>query len=146
MSDEMAIRVELPFDDDGFLRCACSHCKREFKCFKTDPDEGEPEPNGGYFCPYCRRQGESWLTEAQHNWMMAQVGKELGQSISKSFGGSSNSGLIRYEADQKLARTEKPLEVNDMQRVDFSCHPKEPAKVLDGWTQPVHCMICGEPA
>lgn len=145
MSDEMAIQVGLPLDDDGFLRCACSQCEREFKCLKTDPGEGKPQPDGGYFCPYCRQQGEEWFTEAQHNWMMAQVSKELGQNLSKGAGGGAGSGF-RYEVDQKLARTEKPLEANDMQRVDFSCHPKEPVKVLDGWTQPVHCMICGEPA
>jgi hypothetical protein len=142
----MAVRVGLPLDDDGFLRCACSNCEREFKCLQNASDEEEPEPDGGYFCPYYHQQGKDWFTEGQHHWMMAQVSKELSQSISKGFGGSSNSGLIRYEVDQKLAKTEKPLEVNDMQRVDFLCHPKEPVKVLDGWAQPVHCMICGEPS
>ena len=38
------------------------------------------------------------------------------------------------------------IEVNDMRRVDFSCHPSEPVKVLADWSQAVHCLICGTPA
>jgi hypothetical protein len=37
-------------------------------------------------------------------------------------------------------------EPDDMRRVDFTCHPLEPVKVLDDWESPVHCLICGEPA
>jgi hypothetical protein len=37
-----------------------------------------------------------------------------------------------------------PDEPNDMRRVDFRCHPAEPAKVLESWTEPVHCLICGQ--
>jgi hypothetical protein len=37
-------------------------------------------------------------------------------------------------------------EPDDMRRIDFTCHPAEPVKVLDEWDRPVHCLICGEPA
>ena len=40
----------------------------------------------------------------------------------------------------------EPLtEVDDMTRVDFSCHPTEPIKVLDDWDKSVFCLICGQP-
>ena len=37
-------------------------------------------------------------------------------------------------------------ENEDMRRVDFPCHSGEPAKVLDHWSEDVHCLICGQPA
>jgi hypothetical protein len=36
-------------------------------------------------------------------------------------------------------------EEDDMRRVDFSCHPGEPLKVLEHWTKPARCLVCGSP-
>ena len=37
------------------------------------------------------------------------------------------------------------VEPNDMRRrVDPPCHPKEPLKVLEDWTEAVHYIVCGE--
>jgi hypothetical protein len=38
------------------------------------------------------------------------------------------------------------VETDDMQRVDFECHPNEPVKVLEDWGRDVHCLICGSAA
>jgi hypothetical protein len=32
-----------------------------------------------------------------------------------------------------------------MRRVDPACHPEEPIKVLEEWSAPVRCLICGNP-
>lgn len=39
-----------------------------------------------------------------------------------------------------------PVDVGDMTRVDFVCHPDEPVKVYDDWAdnQSVYCIVCGE--
>jgi hypothetical protein len=35
-------------------------------------------------------------------------------------------------------------EMDDMRRVDPACHPEEPFKVLDDWSGPVYCLLCGQ--
>jgi hypothetical protein len=62
----------------------------------------------------------------------------------KIFGGlgSSSSLKVNWEPSQ----VPEPIEPNDMERVEFDCHPEEPVKVLDGWSEPVHCIVCGSAA
>jgi hypothetical protein len=149
VDEEQSVQVEVPLDEDGFLRRACGSCEREFKWFPSEQSDGEPEPTGGYYCPYCRRQGEDWLTSAQREWVIAQgtnevlgpMMEEMDQSLRKS-----SEGMIEARLEWEPAKASKPIEPNDMVRVDFSCHPNEPIKVLDGWSAPVHCLVCGQPA
>src|SRR6266511_2386951 len=61
----------------------------------------------------------------------------------------SSGGLIGIEAHLERDEPEPAPELDetdDMRRIDFTCHPAEPVKVLDDWDGPVHCLICGEPA
>jgi len=55
-------------------------------------------------------------------------------------------GLIDIRAEVTVDEPDSPPELeerDDMRRVDFSCHPSEPVKVLDGWETEVHCLMCG---
>jgi hypothetical protein len=142
MGDEFKVQVELPLGPEGFLRCACSACGREFKCLVDDEDD-VAKPEGGYHCPYCARQGEDWLTEAQSEYLTAKAGGAFAEEFFAGLAGAGGSGAICFEPNTEGA--EPPREVGDMERRDPACHPGQPIKVLDGWSGPVHCLICAEP-
>jgi hypothetical protein len=166
MTDEVQLSMSLPLDGDGFLRRECPTCEREFKWLPSpDPEADEAvvtetdsaESPESYYCPYCAVTAppDAWLTKAQIAVMEEIARRELvdpeldklERSIKRL--NSSSGGLIRIEA--RLERDEpEPApeldETDDMRRVDFTCHPAEPVKVLDDWERSVHCLICGEPA
>lgn len=154
--DEVAVEMSLPLDSDGFLRRECPTCEREFKWFDTPEgeDTAAPVADGGYFCPYCGVQADAstWLSKAQaelvHQLLASQV---LGPMLEK-FGddlksiGRQSGGIINVEVTHDTPDEPDPLaDVDDMTRVDFTCHPTEPIKVLDDWNKPVFCLICGQP-
>jgi len=154
--DEASLSMSMPLDSEGFLRRECPTCEREFKWLPAEEDsEGTPSEDGGYYCPYCGVQAgtDTWLTQAQvqlaHNLiarevlgpMVENLGREIG-NVGRDSGGLTSASM-RYEAPDEM----DPLtEVDDMRRVDFECHPSEPLKVLDDWSKPVRCLICGQPA
>jgi hypothetical protein len=153
MDDEQTLEVSVPLDDDGFLRRACPTCEREFKWFNSPGGEGEPLPVGGYFCPYCQVQGppELWFTNEQVELATNRVARDIvGPEIAKmslDLKRSTRGGLISLDMTYEEPDEMDPLvEPNDMRRVDFICHPKEPVKVLDDWARPVHCLICSHEA
>ena len=158
--------MSLPLDSDGFLRRECPTCEREFKWLSSpDPEAGEDTDTGAagaaeepesYYCPYCAVTAlpDAWLTKAQVAVMHEIVQREL---IEPELGklereidrlNRSSGGLIGIEARLERDETEPAPELDeadDMHRVDFTCHPAVPVKVLDDWDGPVHCLICGEP-
>lgn len=151
--DDQTIEMSVPLDDDGFLRRACPTCEREFKWFNSAEGEGEPVPIGGYFCPYCRVQAPdgSWFTEEQVELGKNRVARDiLGpefEKMARDLKRSSRGSFISLDVKYDVPAEMDPLvEPNDMRRVDFACHPKEPVKVLDEWTRPVHCLICSQPS
>jgi hypothetical protein len=155
MGDEYETSMSVPLDSDGFIRRECPTCEREFKWLASQGDADEerdtaPLPEGGYFCPYCAVQApaDAWFTRAQLDLAEAILVQEvvepelnkLDDSVRRAGGGFLE---IRVERDEP----EKPHqleETDDMRRVDFTCHPGEPVKVLDAWTEPAHCLICGQ--
>jgi len=149
MSDDIELSMSVPLDSEGFMRRQCPTCERELKWKPSDEDE-EPTPpaDGGYFCPYCGVQAppDSWWTEAQINAARAQAYEEVVKPQLEGFG-KSLGGSGMFEIDVSVSEPEKspPLdEQEDMRRVDFSCHPGEPVKVLEDWARPVRCPICGD--
>jgi hypothetical protein len=154
-SSERSIQVPVEVDDAGFLRRECPRCGREFKWLPSD--DSEPMPTGGYHCPYCDQQadGDQWFTKAQADYLGAAGMKEFAgpalDELERTFGRMNrrSSGMISISTRFKrepMPEPVKPHEPNDMRRVDFECHPKEPVKVLDDWTRAVHCLICGTSA
>ena len=154
MSDnETVIEMSVPLDDAGFVRRACPTCEREFKWVNSPEGEGEPMPMGGYHCPYCQVQapGDSWFTNEQVELAKNRVARDIFgpeiEKMSRDLKRSTQGGFISLEMDYEAPDEMDPLvEPNDMRRVDFACHTKEPVKVFDDWTRSVHCMICGQPA
>jgi hypothetical protein len=148
MPDEIhRVAMQIPIDDDGFVRQKCPTCDREFKRLRHEESEesGEPELYG-FYCPYCAIQSSgNWLTDAQTEQLRAIALRDVAQPtveglLRKTFGSSVKFTPNQVEMPAPLA------EAADMQRVDFDCHPSEPVKVLDGWAGPVHCRICGTAA
>jgi hypothetical protein len=135
---ETHVTVSIPLDDDGFLRRSCPSCKRELKWLPSE--NSEPVPAGGYACPYCgeRAGPDGWFTEAQSEFVVGTAGDELLGPILDRFASTPGFKVTREGPPAPLS------EPNDMRRVDFDCHPKEPVKVLDDWTGPVRCLICGQ--
>jgi hypothetical protein len=149
--DQFSLSVSLPLDRDGFLRRQCPNCGREFKWLPQD--DGEPVPDDGYACPYCtKRSTDDWLTRGQERVVRAAVEKEVIEpqvkeledavaDLNRAGGGLFSASLEREASLEPTRLTER----DDMRRVDFNCHPNEPVKVLDDWTDSVHCLICGQP-
>jgi endogenous inhibitor of DNA gyrase (YacG/DUF329 family) len=155
MGNEVQIPVALPLDDDGFLRRECPTCERELKWRPTpEGEQAVPPPDGGYFCPYCGVQAQpgTWLTKAQASYIEAlavvRVVDPMIQKFNDDLGrmARGSGGVISVRSDRRPAEEPEPLgeEVNEMRRVDFTCHRSEPVKVLDDWTGPVQCIICGQ--
>lgn len=150
MSDDIVkTSMTVPLDSDGFLRRECPTCEREFKWLPSEGEtEGSTPDTAGYYCPYCGVQArEGWLTKAQIELARATVVQEFVDPILDDFSRklqSSSSGIFKVTASRdRSPEPPKLSEPDDMRRVDFSCHPTEPIKALDGWTGPVHCLICG---
>jgi hypothetical protein len=146
--------MTVQLDGDGFLRRECPTCEREFKWFSSAVGEGEPPAAGGHYCPYCAVQAPpgSWSTKAQIDQAKAVLTSEVVQpEIEKLRGaldrvGRSSDGFIaaRFTMTRTSDPQSSPLtEADDMRRVDFECHPRQPLKVLDTWGGAVHCLVCG---
>lgn len=129
------IPISLPLDTDGFLRRECPACERESKWLYSE--DSEPMPEQGYACPYCAQRAlpDQWWTKAQAEFATRSAGSEVLGSIMDRFKGPG------FEVSKEPPP--RPLtEINDMRRVDFSCHPTEPIKVREDWQQPVYCIVC----
>lgn len=149
----MEISVNLPLDDDGFLRRECPSCEREFKWFYGEtaerPDDFlEPE---NYFCPYCgvSSDTDSWWTPQQLEYAQeaaaGPITEELADRLQRTLGNQRNS-LIRLEVESGPA-PEPPMplvEQNDMTMIAPPCHSFEPLKVTENWTGSLHCLMCGQ--
>lgn len=156
MSNDVELSVSFPLDNDGFLRRECPTCEREFKWHHSE-DEGasDPIPDSGYFCPYCavQAQPESWFTKPQQALVESTIQREIVGPAFDELGRSlrdisrRSRGLLNVEIDTERPEPSDPLtEPDDMRTVHFGCHSQEPVKVLEGWSRPVHCLICGTPA
>jgi hypothetical protein len=157
MGDEVRVGVSLPLDSDGFLRRACPTCEREFKWLSAEEGSADaaPVPDGGYFCPYCAIQAppDTWWTPAQLEAVNSVVRREIVEPELKKFerqlkqSAGRSGGFLDVSVRRERAPEPLPLvEVDDMRRIDFRCHPGEPVKVHDDWAQSVHCLICGAAA
>jgi hypothetical protein len=154
--DEVTLGMTVPLDSDGFLRRECPTCEREFKWLAAvDEEDASDVPDGGYFCPYCAIQAPSdaWFTKAQLELAESFVAKEVVgpmlDDLSRDMKriGRQSGGILDVSVSRDEPEEVDPLvEEDDMRRVDFSCHPAEPVKVLDDWASAVHCLLCGESA
>lgn len=143
---EISIPVTL---DDGFLRRECPNCGRQFK-WHHGPMDGRPDDAVDppmYHCPYCSLTADEWETPTQQEYVeqvaLGHVSEMAGDVLENAF---RNTPGIRVEASTQSAAVppSPPPEPHDMEAVEPPCHPWEPIKVLDGWADPLHCIVCGE--
>lgn len=150
MSEE-EFSMRIPVDSERFIRRECPTCEREFKWRITEEGKESAEPGEeGYFCPYCAVPAEkgSFFTKAQWELVQAMVMGSVAEQFGESLSGlERRSGPVQISVTDDLAPEPEPLpdEPDDMRRVDPACHPEEPIKVLEEWSGPVHCLICGNP-
>lgn len=147
------LEINLPLDEDGYLRRQCPICGREFKWLNSDQDEsGDVGIPSEYFCPYCGVPAppDEWWTQEQltliEGTVMDQVVEPGLDGLREQMAnlGKQSGGLI--SAELHVDRDETPVleESDDMVRIDFGCHPHEPVKIVETWTEPIHCLSCGK--
>jgi hypothetical protein len=145
------VDISLPLDH-GFLRRECPNCLREFKWHHgpTDDRPADAVDPDQYTCPYCGMSADhdAWWTEIQLKHMRQAAVAEVSDEIGRAFRGSSRnsrSGGIHFSYKPgKGVRAPLPLdEADDMATVEPPCHPYEPFKVLEHWSEPFHCIVCG---
>jgi hypothetical protein len=72
----VSLSVPMPLDPDGFLRRECPTCERQFKWMAaTEEDEGTPQPEGGYYCPYCVIQPLRMLGGHRSSSLLRRTGR-----------------------------------------------------------------------
>lgn len=145
---EISISITL---DEGFLRRECPNCERQFKWYDgpTDNRPDDAVDPAMYSCPYCglTSDADQWWTPAQSQYieevMLGQAGGILGDALEDAFRGSKD---VQFKPSKRLAPVPPgpPPEPHDMVGVEPPCHPWEPIKVLDDWTDPLRCIVCGE--
>jgi ribosomal protein S27AE len=144
--------VQLPLDNDGFLRRQCPHCGLEFKWHNgptADKPPGQIDP-AVYYCPRCgvSAQHGDWFTQEQTNFIEESLSghafREATDTLQEMFRGVKG---LTY----KPSYDDEPLppgtlhEPNDMIIVTPPCHPWEPVKVPEAATARSYCLICGHP-
>ncbi|MET3963099.1 hypothetical protein ABIE44_003033 [Marmoricola sp. OAE513] len=150
----MELSIELPVDNDGFLRRECPHCEQEFKWHHGPANEEaeHQQPADAYFCPLCGQVAgpDSWWTQAQLDLIQAEVsghvGSQLNDMFDDAFRGLRGGGLVRVETSGGFddVETPEPLdEPDDMSIVASPCHGWEPVKVPENASGPFYCLVCG---
>jgi hypothetical protein len=143
MSEQIELSMSLPLDRDGFLRRECPTCEKQLKFLVSDQDDADGQESldaAGLFCPYCAIQAppQAWHTQEQLRYAEIIVARE---GMGPIFDRAETSG---FRVTRNVPEKPAPLsEDDDMRRVEFGCHPGEPIKVLEDWTGPVHCIVCG---
>ncbi len=147
----MEIQMSLPLDQ-GFLRRECPHCERQFK-WHHGPTESRPvdavDPDV-YFCPYCGETAppDHWFTREQIESVQRLALSETKKAVDDQFRQlerSTAGGMVNLKYDSGTD-VEPPLplhEPEDMVVVLSPCHPWEPIKIDESWSEPVHCLVCG---
>ncbi len=147
----MEISVSLPLDE-GFLRRECPSCERQFKWFNGIADN---KPEGAvaveqYFCPYCGKLAatDAWWTREQLEYVQDigqnAVTRRLRDELGDSMKALEKTGFLSVSLKGGDASDPAPLiEPQDMVIVEPPCHDYVPVKIAEGWTEPIHCIVCG---
>ena len=145
----MSYSMPLPLDD-GFIRRECPHCERQFKWHEGPTPERPSDvvDPAVYWCPYCGKTAppSEWWTAEQLAFatesMSAVAMREIADELSKSIRpGSPLKISVSGDEPEPPPALQEPA---DMIPVQPPCHPWEPIKIAEDWSEPIHCLICGE--
>ena len=150
MDDEIKVPIELPVDDDGFLRRECPSCEQQFKWYVHQEGDPDAEVVDQYYCPLCGVPSglDTWCTPDQLDYAQGAAGPALDQYVSDIVAGAFK-GIkgVEFKPNRDFTLnipTPDPItEPNDMVTAQPPCHPNEPVKVPEASTGQVHCLICG---
>jgi hypothetical protein len=150
MDDEIRVPVSLPLDSDGFLRRECPTCEQEFKWFSHAEGDNDAEPVSQYFCPLCGLAAglDSWWTPTQLEYGFGSASGALDQAMQDALA-DALKGIkgMKFEPNSSFSLDiETPdslIEPDDMIIVEPPCHPNEPLKVPEAFTERMFCLICG---
>lgn len=152
MDEEFRVPVSLPLDSDGFLRRECPTCEQEFKWYSHAEGDGDAEPASQYFCPLCGVASgiDSWWTPAQLEYGFGSASGAIDQAMQDALADAFKGVKgLRFEPNSSFSldiETPDPLiEPNDMGIIEPPCHPSEPLKIPEPYTEHVFCLICGTP-
>lgn len=150
----MDLSIELPLDNDGFLRRECPHCELEFK-WHNGPANEEAEQHAAFdtfYCPLCGQPAgpDSWWTQPQLDLIegaaSGQIGRELNDMFDDALKGLRGNGLVKVTTSDRFDEPDAPdplTEPDDMAIITSPCHSWEPVKVPDEASGPFYCLICG---
>jgi hypothetical protein len=150
MDDEIKVPIELPLDDDGFLRRECPVCEQQFKWYVHQDGDPDAELVEQYCCPLCGEMSglDAWCTPDQLDYAQGAASPVLDQYVSdmmaEAFKGLKN---LKFEPNRDftlgIPAPDPIAEPNDMVIAEPPCHPNEPVKVPEASTGRLHCLICG---
>ena len=145
MSDEAAVSVSFPTDEDGFLSQECPSCQRRFM---VKFGEGSDQPIS--YCPYCGHHGhDCWLTQEQDEYASSVIAAEVMaphlrelERQAKSISGSTGGFLtMSVQSDVPRQSSDPPQEpLSELRTKRFRCC-REQVKVEKERFH--HCIICG---
>ena len=149
----MDISINLPLDNDGFLRRECPHCMGYFK-WHHGPANEEAEQHTDpdtYYCPLCGQPAgpDSWWTTEQLEFAqgaaLPAVLTDLENEFGRAFKKSGNRHLrIEMTGHFDTPDAPSPLsEPDDMAIITSPCHGYEPVKVPEDRAMPFYCLVCG---
>lgn len=148
--DEIKVPLQVPLDDDGFLRRECPNCEGQFKWFVHQDGDDDSEPVDQYFCPLCGQAAglDTWWTPEQLAYAQGLAGPAVDEAISdmvsRAFKGTKGLTFKPNRSFTLGTPTPEPLrEPNDMVIAEPPCHPHEPVKVAEANTGHIYCLICG---
>ena len=142
--------IQIPLDDDGFMRRQCPNCLREFKWHDgatADRPEGVVDPPS-YHCPRCGASAGSdeWWTEEQvafaERALEGHALREATDMLTDKFR-SAKGWTYKPSYEDEPVYPAALHEPNDMAIVAPPCHPWEPVKVPEEATARMFCLICG---
>lgn len=170
---ELVLEVNLPLDDERFLRRECPNCVQEFKIqispeelkilaekgiesFLTD-DDNNPVDNkdeiDNYYCPYCDQiaPADTWWTQEQlsyfgvygENIMAKIVNDNLIKPMKRNF--NKSSGLVSISFKGSEMKYEEPWISDEINDMDTVDLPccNEKVKITQDWHKNVFCFYCG---
>ena len=152
MDDRIEVSIEMPLDEDGFLRRECPTCEQQFKWYAHEAGDPDAEPADQYFCPLCGAGSsvDDWNTPDQVEHALNAAGPTLDRYLQDSVADALKGikGMAGFKPNRafslELPDPEPLSEPNDMTAVVPPCHPNEPVKVPDDSLGRVYCLICGQ--
>ena len=170
---EIVLNVNIPLDEENFLRRECPHCMQEFKIemsaedlkdlaqkgiesFLTHDDDDQSDDREEitrYFCPYCGQESATphWWTQEQLSYMQVYAKNILAKLVNEQFikpmerTFKKSSGPISISFKGSEMEYEDPWISEELNDMRVVDLPccNKKLKIIEGWANYVFCFYCG---